>query len=290
MSDPSADPRFRLVPPGRFRDRRGPVAPDAPYSQKKLCIVATDAAFLVEFLYGLSLRQDCYYVKYGTIARDGMYLGRCFLTTDAAASELCELLKAHPRLMVSLQDDAWFNDFRVGAAKLDADGVWEDWPEHEAEVTAALESAFGRPDEARFVKALRASGVPTISLAAHVSPAETAVDTWPIVGHIFLAPTAVDDNRALRVLALVTLGIVPAHRRKGFGTRLVEAALHRARALGYAAVFVRGSRDYFARFGFVPASEQGLSWEPAGKADASATFMAVELVPGMLRAGPGVVG
>lgn len=232
MADPLADPRFRLVPPGRFRDRRGPVGADVPYSLKKLCLVATDAAFLVEFLYGLSLRQDCFYVKYGTVARDGMYLGRCFLTTDVAAGELCEILKGHPRLMVSLQDDGWFNDFRVDASELDS-GIWDDWPEHEADVA--------------------------------------------------------DCSSDVRALALVTLGVVPAHQQKGFGARLIDAALQRARALGYASVFVRGPRDYFARYGFVSASAYGLSWEPASSVDAEHTFMAIELVPGALASVTGAV-
>jgi hypothetical protein len=77
-----------------------------------VCLAATDRESLVRFLYELSLRDDCYYVKYSTRARDGMYLGRCFLETDEDAATLCQDLKAHPKFLVALQDDEFFNGFR----------------------------------------------------------------------------------------------------------------------------------------------------------------------------------
>jgi hypothetical protein len=51
-------------------------------------------------------------VKYSVVPRDGMYLGRCFLTSDAAAGRLCAEYKAHPKLMTSIQDDDFFNTYR----------------------------------------------------------------------------------------------------------------------------------------------------------------------------------
>src|SRR5690348_7315199 len=84
VDDPLQDPRFHLRALGRFMDRTGPLGRDAPYSNKKLCIAATDLRLLADMLYGLSLRPDCAFVKYGTYQRDGMYLGRVFLATDAA--------------------------------------------------------------------------------------------------------------------------------------------------------------------------------------------------------------
>lgn len=97
---------------GVFMERFGPVGKGNPHSEKKVCFAATDKEFLVRFLYELSLRDDCYYVKYSTRARDGMYLGRCFLKADDAAGTLCRELKAHPKFLVTLQDDEFFNPFR----------------------------------------------------------------------------------------------------------------------------------------------------------------------------------
>ncbi|MGD8862149.1 MAG: hypothetical protein PVI30_19210, partial [Myxococcales bacterium] len=70
---------------GNFMERFGPVGRGEPHSEKKVCFAATDPSFLIGLLYQLSLRNDCHYVKYSTSSRDGMFLGRCFLETDAAA-------------------------------------------------------------------------------------------------------------------------------------------------------------------------------------------------------------
>ena len=92
--------------------RFGPVGERMPHSNKKVCLAATDRRFFVNLLYDLSLRDDCYYVKYSTHPRDGMYLGRCFMRTDQAAAQLCQDLKRHPKLLVTIQDDDFFSAFR----------------------------------------------------------------------------------------------------------------------------------------------------------------------------------
>ena len=93
-------------------ERFGPFGEDRQHSEMKVCIAATDRDYLVRFLYELSLRDDCYYVKYSTRARDGMYLGRCFMQTNDVAAKLCQDLKSHPKFLVSLQDDQFFASFR----------------------------------------------------------------------------------------------------------------------------------------------------------------------------------
>jgi len=114
MAAVSQDPESHFSPilGGRFMSRSGGASSTAVRSEKKICFVATDKAFLIELLYQLSLREDCCSVKYSTFSRDGMYLGRCFLTSDAAAGRLCAEYKTHPKLMVSIQDDDFFNTYR----------------------------------------------------------------------------------------------------------------------------------------------------------------------------------
>jgi hypothetical protein len=87
-------------------------APDDEYSRQKLCFVATDRAFLAQFLLDLSRRPECHFVKYSTQARDGMYLGRCFVLADQQAGAWWREFKSHPRLMCSLQDDRFTMPFR----------------------------------------------------------------------------------------------------------------------------------------------------------------------------------
>lgn len=306
-ADALCDPRFQSSANGAFRERFGPPGKGAPYSQKKLCLVATDAAFLVDLLYGISQRSDCHYVKYGTKRRDGMVLGRCFFTTDEASAELCHALKGHPKLMVTVQDDDFFNAYREAPVPDGGCALWDDMPHEVAEVLAVHEAAFGRPDEARMVKAVGESGVPVISLVAGVK-AETGA--WRIVGHVLLSPVSVvapardaasesdaahtavprqtdtQETNALRGLGLAPLAVLPEFQRRGYGAQLARAALQRASLLGYGYAVVLGHAPYYSRFGFVRASHFGLRYE----ADVSAEhFMALELAPGALDGASGVV-
>lgn len=106
---------FELTACGSYRFRYGPVGRGAAHSKKKVCLVATDRPFLVGLLHELSLRDDCFYVKYSTYAREGMLLGRVFMITDDAAGRLCEELKSHPKLFASIQDDDFFAPFRAAS-------------------------------------------------------------------------------------------------------------------------------------------------------------------------------
>jgi hypothetical protein len=104
---------FRPTPDGYFMAIRGQAWYRQKHCcQKKLCFVATDQALLADVLGQLAERPDCHYVKYSVIPRDGMYLGRCFLTDQHEVGVLWAKYKAHPRLFCSVQDDDFTAPFR----------------------------------------------------------------------------------------------------------------------------------------------------------------------------------
>ena len=82
---------FSPILGGNFMSRTGGAGRSAVRSEKKICFVATDRAFLVELLYELSLRPDCCSVKYSTFSRDGMYLGS--LLSDLGCSRRSPLCR-----------------------------------------------------------------------------------------------------------------------------------------------------------------------------------------------------
>jgi hypothetical protein len=110
---PSIEHAFASIADGVFMAKDGVSAGSATCSAKKVCFVATDLDFLAQLLYDLSLRRDCYRVKYSVNPRDGMHLGRCFMVTDAAAAGLCDEFKLHPKLMTTIQDDDFFAAYRT---------------------------------------------------------------------------------------------------------------------------------------------------------------------------------
>ena len=106
--------KFSPTANGVFMARWGPQkANGVAHLNKKLCLVATDKELLVETLFELSERPDCYFVKYSIQPKDGMYLGRCFLTDEVALGRLWQELKCHPRLMCTVQDDDFTESYRT---------------------------------------------------------------------------------------------------------------------------------------------------------------------------------
>ena len=103
---------FRPTHGGYFMAIRGPAWDEGRCCQKKLCFVATDRALLAGVLRQLAERPDCVFVKYSVYPRDGMYLGRCFLTDPHEVGLLWAEYKAHPRLFCSVQDDDFTAPFR----------------------------------------------------------------------------------------------------------------------------------------------------------------------------------
>jgi putative acetyltransferase len=164
--------------------------------------------------------------------------------------------------------------------------IRDERPDDAAAVEQVHERAFGRPDEAAMVQAVRAQGAATVSLIAALGPETVPRAEREIVGHILLSPVTLEGQCEPRGLGLAPLAVLPEHQRNGIGSELVEAALQRARSLGHAYVVVLGHPRYYPRFGFVPASRFGLRYEQPVPDPA---FMALELAPGCLAAGTGVV-
>ena len=123
----------------------------------------------------------------------------------------------------------------------------------DADAIAALTmAAFGRPDEAGLVAALTDDGDATISLVAE--------HDGEVIGHILLSPM----RASFRALGLAPISVVPSAQRQGVGGALIRAAIDRARADGWRAIFLLGEQDYYGRFGFSAAAARPFGSSYAG--------------------------
>jgi len=136
-------------------------------------------------------------------------------------------------------------------------------------------AAFRTDGEARLVDALRAAGKLTVSLVA-----ESAGN---IVGHVAFSPVALEGG--MGGVGLGPVAVAPEFQRRGFGGQLIREGLVACRQKGCRFVVVLGDPDYYGRFGFVAASRWRLRDEFGG-GDA---FMALELLPGRIPTGGGLV-
>ena len=153
-----------------------------------------------------------------------------------------------------------------------------EWPADIPSIRAVNERAFGQPDEAALVDAVRARGERRISLVA--------VAGERVAGHILFTPVTIQGpDRACEAVGLAPLAVDPDLQRRGIGSRLVAQGLDRCRALEYRIAVVLGHPAFYPRFGFVPARLHGIRFGLDVPSDA---FMVAELAPGALDGCTGV--
>ena len=148
--------------------------------------------------------------------------------------------------------------------------IRQEQPDNIAAVRAINEVAFplhtrvereaGQSAEAGIVDSIRSSCPDVVSLVA--------VDAGRIVGHVFFSPVFVSTaGGAVQGMGLAPMAVIPERQRQGIGSRLVQAGIDAMRERGCPFVIVLGHPKYYPRFGFVPASQHGLSCQWAGVPD-----------------------
>jgi len=138
-------------------------------------------------------------------------------------------------------------------------------------VRSVVEAAFGRTGEADLVDQLR-------RMPGAFALVATRRDE--VIGHLMFSPTQINGlGMNAAAVGLAPLAIRPTYQRQGVGKALMNAGLQEVGRRGIAVVVVLGHRDYYPRFGFMDAAAKGLTcrWPDAG-----ASFMVLEVIPGML--------
>ena len=133
--------------------------------------------------------------------------------------------------------------------------------------------AYETDSEAVLVDGLRDAGAALISLVATVD--------GEVVGHILFTAVAIGDTPAsIASLGLAPLAVHPDFQDQGLGGLLVAAGLKAAADAGCEVVVTLGHPDYYARFGFESAVEEGISYIGP---EYDPFFMYRELVPGAVE-------
>ena len=116
-----------------------------------------------------------------------------------------------------------------------------------AAIRTLLTAVFPDATEADLVEQLERDGDAVLSLVA--------TDEGRVVGHIMTSRMMVEaDGRSLRAAGLAPVAVLPDHRNRGLGGRLIREALDRLREAGEEMVFLVGEPAYYRRFGFEAAA------------------------------------
>lgn len=127
----------------------------------------------------------------------------------------------------------------------------------ESQIHKVNELAFGQPEEANIVDALRETCPEGISLVAELNN--------EIVGHILFTPAVIEsDTILIKGMGLAPMSVLPDYQNQGIGSQLVKEGLKIMKENGTPFIIVLGHPNYYPRFGFVKASKNQIKSEYEG--------------------------
>ena len=111
-----------------------------------------------------------------------------------------------------------------------------------------------------------------------------------IIGQNMFMRTVIeaDDGRTIPVLTMGPIGILPAHKRQGYGKALLDESLKRAAALGFGAVLFEGNIGFYGHSGFTYARNFSIRYHDLPEGADDSFFLCKELIPGYLAGITGV--
>lgn len=161
-------------------------------------------------------------------------------------------------------------------------------PEDVDGIRRVHEAAFGQPDEGALVDRLRRDG--------DLAMSHLADRKGEVIAHLAISPASLRSGGTAEsaasgcrtdssspeipggLFALAPMAVHPDWKRQKIGSGLLRSAIERLRRRGAGALVVLGHPDYYARFGFDPASRVGLRC-PFEAPDAAFRVLALRELP-----------
>lgn len=97
-----------------------------------------------------------------------------------------------------------------------------------------------------------------------------------------------DDGRTIPILTMGPIGITPELKRQGYGKKLLDYSLEKAKELGYGAVLFEGNIGFYGKSGFSYAEKFGIRYHDLPEGADASFFLGKELIPGYLDGITGV--
>lgn len=91
-----------------------------------------------------------------------------------------------------------------------------------------------------------------------------------------------DDGRKIPIMTMGPICILPELKRKGYGKRLLDYSLEKAKELGCGALCFEGNIAFYGQSGFTYAKEYGIRYHGLPEGEDASFFLCKELIPGYL--------
>jgi len=106
-----------------------------------------------------------------------------------------------------------------------------------------------------------------------------------IIGHVMYSKAEIikEDGGILPAATFGPISIHPDYKRKGYGLKLLNYSLDKAREMGIGVICMEGNIDFYKHAGFQLASSLNIHYHAATKDEEVPYFLAQELIPGYLH-------
>ena len=88
-----------------------------------------------------------------------------------------------------------------------------------------------------------------------------------------------DDGKKVPIMTFGPICIAPEYKRQGYGKRLLDYSMEKAKETGAGALVITGNILFYGKSGFVPAKTKGVRYADDPEAD---YLLIKELIPGFL--------
>lgn len=105
-----------------------------------------------------------------------------------------------------------------------------------------------------------------------------------IIGHVMYSKAEIkaDDGRKIPIMTFGPISILPEYKRKGYGKKLLDYSMEKAKEMGAGVLCMEGNIDFYGKSGFVVASTKGIHYYAEPRENEVPYFLVKELEDGFL--------
>ena len=106
-----------------------------------------------------------------------------------------------------------------------------------------------------------------------------------LIGHVMYSRSEITTSggKAIPIMTFGPISIAPGYKRQGYGKRLLDYSMEKARNMGAKALAITGNIDFYGKSGFVVASTKGIRYADADPDDTVVPYFLIkELETGFL--------